>query len=138
MNPDENIIGTPDPELYRYGYHAHDFWVNVTVGPGKYDVRLKFATTRGLDTRQNCFDILINGETVVHNIDITATAGGPNKAVDLVFRNIGPRNGVIQIRFKGSHLCDGDKSKRGQAFVQALEIGQNPGGKGAEPVTVDR
>jgi hypothetical protein len=25
------------------------------VGPGRYHVRLKFATTRGWDTRANCF-----------------------------------------------------------------------------------
>ena len=40
------IKGTPDPELYRYGVHAPDFTVNVTVGPGTYHVRLKFAETQ--------------------------------------------------------------------------------------------
>ena len=58
----EPITGTPDPELYRYGYHARDFWVNLTVGPGKYFVRLKFAATRGIDTQKNCFNISLNGQ----------------------------------------------------------------------------
>lgn len=31
---DEPIRGTADPELYRYGVHATDFWVNLTVEPG--------------------------------------------------------------------------------------------------------
>ena len=25
------FTGTHDPELYRYGYHARDCWVNLTV-----------------------------------------------------------------------------------------------------------
>ena len=29
------IGGTPDEEIYRYGVHAPEFWVNLTVGPGE-------------------------------------------------------------------------------------------------------
>ena len=55
----EPISGTPDPELYRYGFHASDFWVNLTAAPGKYHARLKFAATHGLDTPTHSFDISI-------------------------------------------------------------------------------
>ncbi|MDB6059413.1 MAG: Di-glucose binding within endoplasmic reticulum [Verrucomicrobiales bacterium] len=123
-NASETVIGTHDPELYRYGLHGRDFWVNLTVGPGKYDVRLLFANTRGKDTHQNCFDILLNGKSVVEKFDVTATAGAPNQAVDLVFKNIAPSNGVVEVRFKGAG-----------AFVQALEIGKHLHGKGATPVS---
>lgn len=34
------IGGTKDEEICRYGVHAKDFWVNVTVAPGNYRVRL--------------------------------------------------------------------------------------------------
>ena len=121
----EPIAGTPDPELYRYGAHGRDFWVNVTVGPGRYHARLKFAATRGLDTRKNCFDISINGRRVVERLDVAATAGGPNRAVDLVFNDIAPTNGVIEIRFTAWRAADCE------AFVQALEVGPGHGGKGA-------
>jgi len=121
------ISDTAESELYRYGLHGPEFWVNLTVGPGKYDIRLAFANTRGLDTRQNCFDILINGKKVAEKLDVTATAGGANKAVDLIFKNNAPSNGVIEVRFKGF--------QRGEAFVQALEIGQNLRGKGATPIS---
>ena len=30
------IGGTKDEEIYRYGVHAHEFWVNLTVAPGHY------------------------------------------------------------------------------------------------------
>jgi hypothetical protein len=119
----ESISGTPDPELYRYGYHAKDFWANVTVGLGKYAVRLKFAATRGLNTRENRFNILLNGREVAHNFDVAVTAGAPNKATDLVFSDIAPQNGAIEIRFTASRWAEGDKTAPGEAFVQAIEVG---------------
>jgi hypothetical protein len=131
----DEITGTPDPELYRYGVHHRDFWVNVTVGPGRYHARLKFAATRGLDTRKHCFDIRINGRRLVERLDVAATAGGPNRAVDLVFNDLTPTNGVIEIRLTAARTIDGDKVARGEAFLQALGIGPGRGGRGAQPVS---
>ena len=128
------ISNTSEPELYRYGIHGREFWANLTVGPGKYHVRLKFAATRGFDTRLNCFDILINGQRVVKKLDVAATAGGPNRAVDLVFDDIAPRNGIIEVRFKSVRVANGGDAFRGEAFVQALELGPGDGGQGAPPV----
>jgi hypothetical protein len=129
------IAGTPDPELYRYGVHGRDFWVNLTVGPGRYHARLKFATTRGLDTRTNCFDIRINGRRVVERLDVAASAGGPSRALDLVFNEIAPTNGTIEIRFTAARISSADTTLRGEAFVQALEIGPGDAGQGATPVS---
>jgi hypothetical protein len=128
------ITGTVDPELYRYGVHGREFWVNLTVGPGRYHARLKFAATRGLDTRSNCFSIAINGRTVVERLDVAATAGGANRAMDLVFNNLVPRNGVLEFRFAAARTSPADTTVRGEAFVQALEIGPGDGGLGAQPV----
>ncbi|HOX59848.1 MAG TPA: malectin domain-containing carbohydrate-binding protein [Candidatus Paceibacterota bacterium] len=129
----EPIGGTSDPEVYRYGYHARDFWVNLTVGPGRYFVRLKFAATRGLNTRTNFFDILLNGRKVVERLDVAATAGGPNKAADLVFDDITPKNGVIEVRCTGLRTIEGGHAVQGEAFIQAFEIGPGHGGQGATP-----
>ncbi|MBI3920858.1 MAG: hypothetical protein HY318_05510, partial [Armatimonadetes bacterium] len=126
---------TRDPELYRYGIHGQEFWVNVTVGPGRYHLRMKFAATHGADPQKNCFHISLNGRRVVKALDVAATAGGPNRAVDLVFNNVEPRNGVIEVRFAGAHWMEGDELKQGEAFVQALEVGPGPGGRGASPVS---
>jgi hypothetical protein len=131
----EPITGTPDPELYRYGCHARDFWANLTVGPGQYFVRLKFAATRGLDTRKNCFNISLNGKEVVRGLDVAATAGGSNKAVDLVFNHVAPENGVLKIRFTSQGVAEGDQVVRGEAFIQAIEVGLGSGGRGATPVS---
>jgi len=132
MDPVNTISGTSDAELYRYGYHAKEFWVNITVAPGKYDVRLKFAATRGVNADKNSFDILINGQKKVSGLDVLTTAGGPNKAVDLLFNDIIPVSGIIEIRFTASD------SKDGEAFLQALEVGRNLSGKGATPVSVQK
>ena len=130
----EPLTGTPDPELYRYGCHARDFWVNVTVGPGRYFVRLKFAATRGIDTRKNCFNICLNDKEVVRSLDVAATAGGPHKAVDLVFNHVSPVNGVLKIRFTSQPVAEGDQVMRGEAFVQAIEVGPGSSGRGATPI----
>ncbi|MEJ0103837.1 MAG: malectin domain-containing carbohydrate-binding protein [Bacteroidota bacterium] len=123
------IINTADPELYRYGCRAPDFWVNVTVGPGKYDVRLKFALTREEVDYNTGFDIIINDETVVKKFNLPGTAKSLNRATDLVFRNIAPQSGIIRVRLKANTELKTD------AFIQALEIDQHLGGNGDTPLT---
>ncbi len=130
MKRSENrVSNTKDPELYRYGCSAREFWVNVTVGPGKYGVRLKFAATKEASLNPMGFDILINEKTLVSNFNVVATANGINRAVDLVFKDVSPLSGIIQIRFKSY------SAEAGNAFVQALEIDRDLQGKGAVPVT---
>ena len=121
-NTNQTVGGTKNPEIYKYGIHGRNFWINLTVDPGEYDLRLAFANTRGLDTRTNSFDILINGKMVAEKFDVNAAAGGTSKAVDQVYKNIKPRNGVIEVRFKGGSQSVDGKLQRGDAFVQALEL----------------
>jgi hypothetical protein len=132
---DYRISGTRDPELYRYGVHCHEFWVPVTVGPGKYHARLKFALARGSESPTNSFNVLLNGQTVVENLDIEATAGGPNRAVDLVFNDLTPLHGIIEIRLKATDRPGADGGDLSEAFLQALDVGPGPGGEGTKPKT---
>lgn len=120
------IEGTADPELYRYGAHGPDIQAHFTVGPGLYHVRLRLAETRGIAPGQPGMRVSVNGEVVIDDLDVAATAGGPNRAVDLVFDGIEPKEGVISVRLEG--LGGGD------AFVQAIEVGPGEGGRGATPV----
>jgi hypothetical protein len=133
------VDNTPDPELYRYGIHAPEFWVNVTVAPGTYHVCLKFMNTFDMAHPKKTpkegdnpalldgTTVLINGEACVKDMDVEKTAGGLNRAVDLVFNNIQPRNGIIELRFR---------NPVGVAAVQAIEVGLGDGGEGATPVAV--
>lgn len=112
----EPIANTNDPQLYSYGIHGKEFWVNVTVGPGQYYATLKFASTsRTSPETHNIVTVLINGKEVLTEMDVAEAAGGPLKAVDKIFKNISPQNGIIELRFKG---C-----KDTEAIVQAVEIG---------------
>ncbi len=92
-----------------------------------YHVRLKFCQTQqpakpgGYATN---IDIL--GKPVVRDMDIAATAGGLGRAVDLVFNDIRPKNGVISIRFW--------HRQSGEAMIQAIEVGPGSSPAGAKPV----
>ncbi len=116
-----SVANTPDPELYRYGAHAPDFWINLTVGPGVYSVRIKLMESRSIDPEKRVFDIVVNGELKAKDFDIVAVSGGLNTACDLVYDGIVPENGIIELRFTNNH--------GGEAICQAIEI---------EPFTADK
>ena len=122
------VAGTMDPELYRYGIHGRDFTAYFTVAPAhSYHVRLKFCQANApLHPGDFATCIEIQGNEVVSDMDVAATAGGLGRAVDLVFLDVQPKNGVIAIRSR--HRLSG------QAAIQAIEVGPGPSAEGAKPV----
>jgi hypothetical protein len=104
------VLGTPDPEIYRYGAHAKELWANLTVGPGRYAVRLLFADT-GTKAK---FSVEVNGKEVLKDFSPAEAAGGTFRAVDRTFGGIEPSHGMIEVRLRGS----GDS----EAAIQALEL----------------
>ncbi len=117
------IGNTDDPELYRYGIHGKEFRVNVTVGPGTYDVRLLFADTPlhwflepdpdgGFLKR--IMNVEIDGERVIEKRNVAGEAGGTFRALNRTFRSVEPQNGIIEIRCTGAEGRD--------AILQALEV----------------
>jgi len=122
------ILNTTDPEIYRYGVHAKDMTAYFTVGPGSYHVILKFTETRDLSEMERAMTIEINGKEMVKGFDVLATGGGKRRAVDLVFNDIQPKNGVIAIRLYGTY--------GGEAIIQAIEIGPGKIEGGMKPVCV--
>jgi hypothetical protein len=139
------IDGTKDPVLYRHGMHGKDFTAYVTVGPGTWHARVKLMESRSAEPEKRLMNIRINGQDMVRNLDIAATATGRpatvaltanktkiwdglHRAVDLVFNNIQPSHGVIAVRFTGVNGAE--------AVVSAVEVGPGDGGTGARPITV--
>ncbi len=123
------IGNTGDEMLYRYGVHGEEFWVNLTVAPGRYYVILKFADTplhpfleKDAYGRRITHTVTaaINGREVMKNVNIAEAAGGLFKAVDFTFEHIAARHGAIDIHFKGED---------GEAIINAIEIGPGPGPK---------
>jgi hypothetical protein len=106
-------------------------------------VRIKLMETRLVAPEQRAMGIAINGQPVVRNLDIAATAAadpaksssvttdkqqpfaGMNCAADLVFNGISPTHGVIAVQFTG---CKGV-----EALVSAIEVGPGSGGTGITP-----
>ncbi|MEN6458958.1 MAG: carbohydrate binding domain-containing protein [Thermoguttaceae bacterium] len=127
----KDVLGTPDPELYRYGVFGRDFTANFTVDPKRtYSVRVKLCQTAEPSKPGGyATTIDVQGRTVVKDVDIAATAGGLNKAVDLVFRDVRPEHGIVAVRFW--HRFGG------LASVQAIELLAGPAGAGAQPVRFD-
>lgn len=114
---------THDEELYRYGAHGKEFWVNLTVGPGAYDLRLKFADTpltAWMEREGNWQRILhslqvdVNGRTVIKSMSISGAAGDIFTAVDRVVRGVKPDHGMIRVHFQGVD--------NKEATVQALSL----------------
>ena len=116
------IGGTADPEIYRYGVHAAEFWANFTVAPGSYVVRLHWADTPETPwvEREGKWEpvshpttVLINGETVIENLKVRNEVG-TFKAFAREFRGVQPRNGIIELRFKST--------PDHEAMIQAVEV----------------
>ena len=117
------IGGTADEEIYRYGVHAPEFWVNLTVGPGSYRVALHWADTPETPWMERegtkwepvsrPTTVLINGQTVITNLDARKEVGTFH-ACTREFRDVRPRNGIIELRFKSTPGHD--------AMLQAVEI----------------
>jgi hypothetical protein len=123
-----DVGGTADPELYRYGAHGPQLVAYFTVAPGRYHLRLKFAETRSLPPSSRALTVQVNGKTMISGLDVAATAGGMRRAADLVFDDISPAAGVIEVRILPTYS--------GEAMVQAMEAGPGPGGAGNTPVTL--
>jgi hypothetical protein len=73
--------------------------------------------------------VFVNDEKMAEDFDVFASAGGAQKAVDLVYNNIQPRNGVIAIRLVGNKVNGCPR----EAIVQALEVGPGIASGGAIP-----
>lgn len=86
-NSGATILGTIDSPLYqtvRYnsaGPVAYQF----AVPNGSYSVLLKFAEPYFTSAGQRVFNVALNGTTVRDRLDVFATAGGIDRALDLSF-----------------------------------------------------
>jgi hypothetical protein len=91
------IAGTADDRLYqseRFG----NFSYNVPVDNGEYEVTLKFAEIYWSQAGQRVFNVLIEGKTVISNLDLVAKVG-PNTAYDVVVP-VTVADGVLKITFQ--------------------------------------
>jgi len=112
---DTSGVTSPAPQsVYqteRYGNFTYTF---PNLSPGaQYTVRLHEAEIYWTSSGQRTFNVAINGQQVLTNFDIYATAGAANKAVVEQFTTTANGNGQIAIQFT---------SVKDQAKVDGIEI----------------
>jgi hypothetical protein len=100
------IWRTQDPIIYRSSRQG-DFAYNIPLKPGIYELRLHFAETfygpenpgsGGEGSRT--LSVSANGQTLLHEFDVLADAGGERTAEVKVFPDISPAaDGQLHLSF---------------------------------------
>jgi hypothetical protein len=104
--PAHLIFGTREQKLFRSGREGN-FRYDIPLKPGVYELRLYFAETvfgetgvggfGGESTRS--FDVLVNGRTVIHALDVVGEAGGGVANIK-VLKDISPApDGMLHLSF---------------------------------------
>jgi hypothetical protein len=97
------IVAKKDSELFQTERWGNDFSYVFPVPPGEYRVTLRFAETWLKKPGERVFDVLINGEKVLSNLDILHEAKAVDKGIERIFKSIRPDPvGNIRIRFVSS------------------------------------
>ena len=79
------ISGTSDSSLYMTERAAGGVTYVFTLPNRVYNVTLKYAETLHTAAGQRVFNVVLNGNTVISNLDIYAASGGKNIAYDQTF-----------------------------------------------------
>jgi hypothetical protein len=94
------ISGTDDDRIYqteRYGLSGYRF----DLDDGTYDVNLHFAETYHSDPGDRIFDVSIEGQLVLDNLDICSEVGS-DAALIKAFSNVSVTDGQLNIDFTAS------------------------------------
>ena len=117
----ENIRGTKSDELFQYfRFGRHRLWYDFPVPDGEYRVELYFVEPwhgKGGGEKDDyeglrIFDVAINGETVINDLDPWAEAGYLGSMKRVVTAKA--KNGRLHISFP--------EVKAGQAIISAIAI----------------
>jgi hypothetical protein len=107
------ITRTSDPMLFEQ-WRTGDFFYDIPLQPGVYELHLYFVTTERSSDENSTFSIGINGATVLAGFDVNSDALGDNVADERVFRDVSPaKDGYLHLAFT---------SERGAPSLNALEI----------------
>jgi beta-galactosidase len=102
------ISDAPLFETYREG----EFSYRIPVPEGRYRIELRFVEPHTAPNEDRSFDVLVNGEVKLTNLDVKAAAGGALKPITRQIEAVA-REGMLLVGFQPRH---------GQALVSALSI----------------
>ncbi len=125
--PRQYIARTLDPGMFQT-MRSGQFSYDIPLVPGNYEMRLFFSETHyGPDTlsgggeTSRLFDVLLNGQPLLHIFDIIKDAGANDTADVRAFKDVHPADdGKLHLRFQS--LID-------SPLLNALEITPAPPGR---------
>lgn len=83
LRTDADIANTGNDALYQSQlWDSSGFVYSMPVEGGTYVIELEFAAI-GPNASGGVFDVIVEGETVIDDLDVVAAAGGPNAAVTI-------------------------------------------------------
>ncbi|MGO9527723.1 MAG: TIM-barrel domain-containing protein [Verrucomicrobiia bacterium] len=97
-----HIVNTIDPRQYQTERYGTNFTYQFDAPNGTYEITLLDADTYDKTPRARLFNVFIDGQLVLTNFDIVATAGGENIATSVVLTNT-ITTGQIAIQFVGTN-----------------------------------
>jgi beta-glucanase (GH16 family) len=116
-----NITNPAPQDVYHSERWGPQSWTIAHLTPGgSYNVRMHFAESAWTAAGQREFNVLINGQQVLTNFDIFATAGAQNIVVTQTINTIADRNGAILLQ-----LAVGADD---QPEIRALDVTPSSGG----------
>jgi len=117
------IAGTENDALYRSEVYG-DFTVSVPVAtPGQYLIVMHFAELFHPAVGSRIFDIKLEGETVLSNLDVVKVAGAPLTAIQYTFiQSI--TDGAVDI--EGVTIVDNAKLSGVEIFLLSSESTSSP------------
>jgi len=93
------ISSTNTPALYQAERWSPSLQYQFPVSNGTHTVTLKFAEIFFTSRNQRVFNVYINGQPMLSNLDIIAQTGGPFIALDKSF-TVNVTNGMVNIQFQ--------------------------------------
>jgi len=124
-----DVQNTTDDDLYltyHYGDNGAPFSYNIPLPNGTYDVNLYFTEVFFSGSNQRVFDVVLEGNLVIDDLDLVATVGSETAYIES-FSNVAVDDGTLNIDFS---------STVNNAIISAIEIiGQGSGGN--TPPVVD-
>ncbi len=98
---DAPIAGTTDDELYESERFGNDVdalrFVLPGLTEGTYTIDLHFSENFHTEAAARIFDVAIEGQTVLDDFDIFATAGGGNIALVESFPDVSVTDGILNV-----------------------------------------
>ena len=111
--PPNAISRTSDPLLFEQ-WRTGDFFYDIPLQPGVYELHLYFVTSDRADAAPASFTVGINGGPLLQGFEVNTDAMGENIADERVFRDVSPaKDGYLHLIFS---------SERGAPALNALAV----------------